>query len=61
MNKLTVYLFILSFLLLALALCVVPSWVNNDSKYIIQLSLFIAACIIDIIALRHQQKRSMDQ
>ncbi|ANE52541.1 hypothetical protein [Flavisolibacter tropicus] len=59
MQKLTVTLFIFSFLLLGVALCVVPELIHNKQKEIIQLALFILACLIDIVALRHHQKHSI--
>lgn len=59
MQKLTVSLFILSFLLLGTALCIVPGWIHSKQKEIIQMALFISACLIDIVALRYHQKNSI--
>lgn len=58
MQKRIASLFILSFLLFALAICIVPACIQNDSTEYIQVLLIILAVVIDIIAMRYQQKRS---
>ena len=54
-------LFRLSFLLLALALCIVPAYIQTDNTESIQLVLIIIAIVLDIIAMRYQQKRSVNR
>ena len=61
MQKRIASLFILSFLLLALAICIVPAYIQTNSKEPIQLALIILAITLDIIAMRHQQKQSINR
>ena len=61
MQKRIASLFILSFLLLALALCIVPAYIQTDNKEPIQVVLIILAITLDIIAMRYQQKQSVNR
>ena len=61
MQKRIASLFILSFLLLALALCIVPSYVQTDNKGPIQGVLIILAIMLDVIAMRYQQKQPVNR
>lgn len=61
MQKRIASLFILSFLLLALAICLVPAFIPTDSQEPIQLVLIIIAITLDIIAMRYQQKGSVNR
>ncbi len=60
MKKRTASLFMLSFVLLALSICVVPAYIQNDSKLTIQAVLLLLAIAIDLAALRTKRK-SLEQ
>ncbi len=56
MKKRTASLFMLSFVLLALCICVVPAYIQTDNKLTIQAVLLILAIGIDLAALRTKRK-----